>query len=174
MDGSGVFCVFLCLYKPCLNRVDSRHNEFGTMDLAGINFDDGAGNDDDALDASPRRQQRRRGGGLNNYEIRMRNEMERQLLLAWISPKKVDLSSLSTLDQGHLESRFKDWVADRQLAQWPDLKGVQSSIFGLVLLKLKPYIPQANQALVYQSPEERLQSLSMHKHLNDVLLCFAF
>ena len=125
------------------------------MDLAGISFDDGAGNDDDALDASPRRNQRRRGGGLNNDERRMRYEMERQMLLAWISPKKVDLSSLSTLDQGHLESRFKDWVADRQLAQWPDLKGVQSSIFGLVLLKLKPYIPQANQALVYQSPEER-------------------
>ena len=100
--------------------------------------------------------------------------MERQMLLAWISPKKVDLSSLSTLDQGHLESRFKDWVADRQLAQWPDLKGVQSSIFGLVLLKLKPYIPQANQALVYQSLEERIQS--MHSNLNDVvgLLCFAF
>ena len=42
------------------------------MDLAGINFDDGAGNDDDALDASPRRKQRRRGGGLNNDERRMR------------------------------------------------------------------------------------------------------
>ena len=101
-------------------------------------------------------------------------EMERQMLLAWISPKKVDLSSLSTLDQGHLESRFKDWVADRKLAQWPDLKGVQSSIFGLVLLKLKPDIAHANQALVYQSLEERFQS--MHKHFNDMfcLLCFAF
>ena len=91
-------CLFLCLYKPDSNRVD---NGFGTMDLAGINFDDGAGNDDDALDASPRRKKRRRGGGLNNDERRMRYEMERQMLLAWISPKKVDLSSLSTLDQVH-------------------------------------------------------------------------
>ena len=66
------------------------------MDLACINFDDGAGSDDDALDATPRRKTKWRGGGINNDERRMRYEMERQMLLAWISPKKVDLTCLST------------------------------------------------------------------------------
>ena len=56
-----LFCGFLCLYKRGLNRVDSGHNEFGTIDLAGINFDDGAGNDDDALDVTPRKKKWRGG-----------------------------------------------------------------------------------------------------------------
>ena len=51
-------CLFLCLHKPRLNNVD---HGFGTMDLAGVSFHDGAANADDALNASPRRNKQRRG-----------------------------------------------------------------------------------------------------------------